>query len=55
MINSTLGIIPNQINQSIKIQSKRENSQCIPYFFSTTIQKNTINKPKENNKKNEKK
>lgn len=38
MISTTMNVPLNQVSQSIKIESKKENSIHIPYFF-TTIKK----------------
>ena len=58
MISTTMNVPLNQVSQSIRIESKKENSIHIPYFFTTikkednksvnkSIKKNSIENKKE--------
>ena len=51
MISTTMNVPLNLVSQSIRIESKKENSIHIPYFF-TTIKKEYNKSVNKNIKKN---
>ena len=53
MISTTMGIQYTQINQSVKIESRKETSKNTPYFFTIIKESQKIKDAKQ--VKNEKK
>ena len=53
MISTTMGMPYTQINQSVKIESRKETSKNTPYFFTIIKESQKIKDAKQ--EKNEKK
>lgn len=55
MINTTMGMPYTQINQSVKIESRKENPKNTPYFFTIIKENQKLKNTKELKKKTNKK